>query len=193
MWQQVQREAASADVASSINEIISTNPNINKSNERIEKLLSEYENDKTTENRRTEIGNEINKELDKQHKIIVTSKSLTGQIGVKEYADAQKNIQGLVALKRKRQAELSFLTSEDMKQGIKDLQTLVEESEKQARNKNERDQELNKKNESEKAVQTNDTVEKLYSDYKNSLSVENDVTPERKKRIDSIINGDELT
>lgn len=193
MWQQVQREAASADVASSINEIISTNPNINKSNERIEKLLSEYENDATTENRRTEIGNEINKELDKQHKIIVTSKSLTGQIGVKEYADAQKNIQGLIALKRKRQAELSFLTSEDMKQGIKDLQTLVEESEKQARNKNERDQELNKKNESEKAVQTNDVVEKLYSDYKNSLSVENDVTPERKKRIDNIINGDELT
>ena len=193
MWQQVQREAASADVASSINEIISTNPNINKSNERIEKLLSEYENDATTENRRTEIGNEINKELDKQHKIIVTSKSLTGQIGVKEYADAQKNIQGLVALKRKRQAELSFLTSEDMKQGIKDLQTLVEESEKQARNKNERDQALNKKNESEKAVQTNDVVEKLYSDYKNSLSVENDVTPERKKRIDNIINGDELT
>lgn len=193
MWQQVQREAASADVASSINEIISTNSNISKSNERIEKLLSEYENDATTENRRAEIGNEINKELDKQHKIIVTSKSLTGQIGVKEYADAQKNIQGLIALKRKRQAELSFLTSEDMKQGIKDLQTLVEESEKQARNKNERDQELNKKNESEKAVQTNDTVEKLYSDYKNSLSVENDVTPERKKRIDSIINGDELT
>lgn len=99
----------------------------------------------------------------------------------------------MVALKRKRQAELSFLTSEDMKQGIKDLQTLVEESEKQARNKNERDQELNKKNESEKAVQTNDVVEKLYSDYKNSLSVENDVTPERKKRIDNIINGDELT
>lgn len=193
MWQQVQREAASTDVASAINEIISTNSNISKSNERIEKLLSEYENDATTENRRTEIGNEINKELDKQHKIIVTSKSLTGQIGVKEYADAQKNIQGLVALKRKRQAELSFLTSEDMKQGIKDLQTLVEESEKQARNKNERDQELNKKNESEKAVQTNDAVEKLYSDYKNSLSVENDVTPERKKRIDNIINGDELT
>lgn len=193
MWQQVQREAASADVASAINEIISTNSNISKSNERIEKLLSEYENDATTENRRTEIGNEINKELDKQHKIIVNSKSLTGQIGVKEYADAQKNIQGLVALKRKRQAELSFLTSEDMKQGIKDLQTLVEESEKQARNKNERDQELNKKNESEKAVQTNDVVEKLYSDYKNSLSVENDVTPERKKRIDNIINGDELT
>jgi hypothetical protein len=193
MWQQVQREAASADVASAINEIISTNSNISKSNERIEKLLSEYENDATTENRRAEIGNEINKELDKQHKIIVTSKSLTGQIGVKEYADAQKNIQGLIALKRKRQAELSFLTSEDMKQGIKDLQTLVEESEKQARNKNEREQELNKKNESEKAVQTNDVVEKLYSDYKNSLSVENDVTPERKKRIDNIINGDELT
>lgn len=193
MWQQVQREAASADVTSAINKIISTNPNISKSNERIEKLLSEYENDATTENRRTEIGNEINKELDKQHKIIVTSKSLTGQIGVKEYADAQKNIQGLIALKRKRQAELSFLTSEDMKQGIKDLQILVEESEKQARNKNERDQELNKKNESEKAVQTNDTVEKLYSDYKNSLSVENNVTPERKKRIDNIINGDELT
>lgn len=99
----------------------------------------------------------------------------------------------MIALKRKRQAELSFLTSEDMKQGIKDLQILVEESEKQARNKNERDQELNKKNESEKTVQTNDVVEKLYSDYKNSLSVENDVTPERKKRIDNIINGDELT
>lgn len=65
MWQQVQREAASADVASAINEIISTNSNISKSNQRIEKLLSEYENDATTENRRAEIGNEINKELDK--------------------------------------------------------------------------------------------------------------------------------
>lgn len=193
MWQQVQKEAASLDTIAAINEQITNSSVIKKSNERIEKLLEEYESDSTSEDRRNTIGNEINKELDKQQKAIISSKPLTGQLGVKEYAEAQKNIQGLTALKRKRQAELSFLMSNDTKEGIKELQQLIDEKEKETKANVEREKELNKKKEQEETATTNDAVEKLYSDYKNSLSAETDVTPERKKRIDSVINGDELT
>ena len=193
MLQQIQREVASQEVIAAINDVIASNSSISKSNDRIEKLLEEYENVSTSEDRRVAISSEINKELDKQQKTIVSSKKLTGQLGVKEYVEAQKNIQSLNALKRINQAELSFISSDSVKEGMKELQTLIEESEKETKAKNEREQELNKKKEQEAAVPTNDTIETLYSDYKNSLSAETDVTPERKKRIDNIINGDELT
>ena len=46
-----------------------------------------------------------------------------------------------------RQAELSFLMSNDTKEGIKELQQLIDEKEKETKANVEREKELNKKKE----------------------------------------------
>lgn len=183
-----------------LNEFYESNKDIAKSNKKIAELLEEYEKDDTTSERRDQIKSQVMQEIKKQDKVFQTSKKLSSLIGFEQYYKNKLAITLLEANRRFNSKELEDIQSDDSKKQWKEFTDKVDETITQNRERKQQqqkqEQETRTQTETKKSAENID-MENQYSEYKNSLTAEaqsvKDLSEERKKYIDDIINGDELT
>lgn len=183
-----------------LNKFYNTNKEILKSNERIQKLVEEYKKANTTAERREQIKQLVKLEINKQSKEFTKNKKLSGLLGFEQYYKNKLSITLLETSKTFDQTELEYLQSDESVKQWNDFTDTVDQEmqnvRQQQQQQQKRQEETRNQQESKRSAE-DPQMETQYSEYKNSLAVESqavgEVSEERKKYIDDVVNGDELT
>lgn len=180
-----------------INNVMADSKAINSSDTRIQALLTEYEKQDTTDERRQAIRTSILSELQKQQNNVLSDRQVKTITGARDYVTALNQAKQAQTLKRLAQIDLNNTTSDSFKKGFEALRTTIEnavnEAEQIKEGTKEAAKEQEKKQQEQDNTPTNKALEDLYSQYKSSLQSEQNPSEQRKTYIENIINGDETT
>lgn len=194
------QDATDQNSLEELNKFYNTNKEILKSNERIQKLIEEYKKSDTTAERREQIKQLVQLEINKQSKEFTKNKKLSGLLGFDQYYKNKLAITLLETSKIFDQTELEYLQSdESVKQWNEFTDTVDQEMQnaRQQQQQQQKRQEETRNQQDAKRSAEDPQIETQYSEYKNSLAVESqsvgEVSEERKRYIDDVVNGDELT